>query len=84
MERNERDYIECDVTILTNPAKEKLNSPVILYTLLISVTLSHEVFSIAIQNIDLRSRNIDYKGDQSALYKTRDLTTCYGRKIRGT
>jgi hypothetical protein len=57
---NGRDYIECDVTILANPAKEKLNSPVILYTLLIGVALSNEVFSIAIQNIDLRSRDIDY------------------------
>ena len=60
MGRNGRDYIECDVTILPNPAKKKLNSPVILYTLLIRVTFSHEVFSIAIQNIDLRSRNINY------------------------
>jgi hypothetical protein len=60
MGRNGRDHIECDVTILANPAEKKLNPPVILYTFLIGVTFSHEVFSVAIQNIDLRSRNIDY------------------------
>ena len=68
MERNGRDYIECNVTVFANPTKEKLNSPVIFYTLLISVTLSYEVFSIAIQNIDLRSRNIDYKRPVSSVY----------------
>lgn len=58
--RDGRDYVECEVTILANPTKEKLNPPVILYMLLIGVALSHEILSIAIQNIDLRSRNINY------------------------
>lgn len=48
MGRDGRDYIECDVTILANSAKEKLNPAVILYTILKGVTLSYEVFSIAI------------------------------------
>lgn len=61
MGTNGRDYIESNVTILANPPKEKLNSPVFLDTLFIGVTLSHEIFSIANQEVDLRSRNIDYE-----------------------
>jgi hypothetical protein len=49
MRKSRREYIESDMTNLANPAEEKLNSPIILYTLLVCVTLSHEVFSIVIQ-----------------------------------
>ena len=57
-------FVESDMSVFTNTAKEKFNPPVIFDLPLVCVTFFDQVFSISIKNIDLRRWNVNWNTDK--------------------
>jgi len=57
-------FVESDMPVFTNTAKEKFNSPVTFDLPLVCVTFFDQVFGISVKNIDLRSWNVNCLTDK--------------------
>jgi hypothetical protein len=49
------------VTILSNAAEEELDTTVALDLFFVRITFRYQIFSIAVQDVNLRGRNVDYE-----------------------